>query len=479
MLNDQDYTPPIAGAGPRRWRLSLHLSERKLLLSVIDLFLVNVALVTVMGWRAGELFDPSVITAHPVWLASLSCVWIVVSFLLYAYDLRRAAHLGSGAALGAAAALSTAFLYLLIPRITPPFPTSRVLLVSFVGVTVALVVLWRCVYALLLVRPSFQKRVLVVGSVDGVKLITDVIRSHARREYSVGGFVSTEATEADSFEGIRVLGPRQDLVRLANLESASEVIVAINPNVLMDPPLQRALIRCHQQGLQVRDVAAFYEELTGAVAVAHIGSNLQAILPTSRYPTRLYWTVKWLFDMLMGVVGVVAAALLLPVVAVVQKIENPGPLFYRQVRVGRGGKQFTLLKFRTMIPDAEVEGPQWADEKDHRVTRMGKVLRRLHLDELPQAVNILRGDMSFIGPRPERPEFVAQLRQQIPFYEARCATRPGVTGWAQVNYRYGASAEDAMIKLQYDLYYIKHQSLLLDVVILVRTVGLILALRGR
>jgi lipopolysaccharide/colanic/teichoic acid biosynthesis glycosyltransferase len=173
----------------------------------------------------------------------------------------------------------------------------------------------------------------------------------------------------------------------------------------------------------------------------------------------------------------VLVSLLVPLVALAIKIESPGPVFYRQDRIGQGGRVFRLYKFRTMVPHAEPHGPQWAQEDDARVTRVGRVLRRLHLDELPQALNLLRGEMSLIGPRPERPEFVSELEGVISFYRARHAVRPGITGWAQVNYRYGRSVEDALIKLQYDLYYIKHASVVLDAVIFVRTLGRVLSLR--
>ncbi len=152
---------------------------------------------------------------------------------------------------------------------------------------------------------------------------------------------------------------------------------------------------------------------------------------------------------------------------------------YQQVRVGRSGERFKLFKFRTMVETAEPDGPVWTRDKDGRVTRIGRVLRRLHLDEIPQAINILKGDLSFIGPRPERPEFVAELEKQVPLYRARHAVRPGVTGWAQVNYQYGASIPESIVKLEYDLYYIKHQSLWLDLLILLRTIPLVLAMKGR
>ena len=170
---------------------------------------------------------------------------------------------------------------------------------------------------------------------------------------------------------------------------------------------------------------------------------------------------------------------MLPVLTLLITLDCRGPIFYRQERVGRGGKIFKIIKLRSMIPNAEsINGPQWAQRDDPRVTRMGWILRKTRLDEVPQLLNVLRGEMSLIGPRPERAVFVDQLTKAIPFYRTRLAIKPGLTGWAQVRYRYGSSQEDALVKLQYDLYYIRHQSLVLDSMILIRTMGKILAFQG-
>jgi lipopolysaccharide/colanic/teichoic acid biosynthesis glycosyltransferase len=193
----------------------------------------------------------------------------------------------------------------------------------------------------------------------------------------------------------------------------------------------------------------------------------------------LFDSFKRLMDILMAVVGLLLTLAVTPLAAAGLWVEDRGPVFYRQRRVGQAGRQFEILKFRTMVRHAEVNGPQWAAVGDPRVTWMGRILRRLHLDELPQAWNILKGEMSVIGPRPERPEFVEALQAAIPFYRTRLSVRPGVTGWAQVNFEYGDSIEDALVKLRYDLYYIKHRSLLLELTILVRTLGHIFRRGGR
>jgi lipopolysaccharide/colanic/teichoic acid biosynthesis glycosyltransferase len=187
-----------------------------------------------------------------------------------------------------------------------------------------------------------------------------------------------------------------------------------------------------------------------------------------------------MLDLFAGMIGLTILALLAPCIAVANAIWSRGPLFYRQTRVGKGGKPFHVYKFRSMIPAAEKGcGAVWASEDDDRVTPVGRILRRTRLDELPQIINVLKGEMSLVGPRPERPEFVADLVKQVPFYQARHAVRPGITGWAQVRHDYGSSVEDALVKLQYDLYYIKNQSLYLELSILVKTAAVMLGLRGR
>jgi lipopolysaccharide/colanic/teichoic acid biosynthesis glycosyltransferase len=184
-------------------------------------------------------------------------------------------------------------------------------------------------------------------------------------------------------------------------------------------------------------------------------------------------------DVVLALIGLIFSAPLWPVIAIMTKLEAPGSVLYRQVRLGKGRRRFTILKFRTMVADAEAKGPVWSmGGKDPRVTRFGRILRRSRLDELPQLWNILVGEMSFIGPRPERPEFVEQLESQIPLYHLRFAVRPGLTGWAQVNYKYGSSVDDAAKKLEYDLYYVQENSLLLNTRILLRTLETVLLQAG-
>jgi exopolysaccharide biosynthesis polyprenyl glycosylphosphotransferase len=238
---------------------------------------------------------------------------------------------------------------------------------------------------------------------------------------------------------------------------------------------------CYEQEIAIVPMPILYEQLTGRVPIEHVGEqHWTVVLPLEgRSVFNVYPAIKRLIDIVLALAGLAIFALMLPLVGLAIILDSPGPIFYRQQRVGRGGRQFEIVKLRSMIPNAERHsGPQWAQQDDPRVTRVGRILRKTRLDEAPQLLNVLRGEMSLIGPRPERDVFVEQLTQQIPFYRTRLAVKPGLTGWAQVRYRYGNSTEDALVKLQYDLYYIRHQSLALDLLILLRTLGKILAFQG-
>ncbi|MEA3349400.1 MAG: sugar transferase, partial [Chloroflexota bacterium] len=225
-----------------------------------------------------------------------------------------------------------------------------------------------------------------------------------------------------------------------------------------------------QQGIEILPMPVLYEQLTGKVPVEHIGDHWSVSMPIEHPGTRAFSHFsKRIFDIIWASLGLIFLAATFPILAAAIYLDSPGPIFYTQERVGRHGRIYQVYKFRSMIPDAERGKAIWAKFGDERVTRVGRILRKMHLDEFPQFINILKGEMSVVGPRPERPEFVEELTQEIPFYKVRLAVKPGMAGWGLVNQGYGASIEDALVKLQYDLYYIKHQSLWLDLVILGRT----------
>jgi exopolysaccharide biosynthesis polyprenyl glycosylphosphotransferase len=266
-----------------------------------------------------------------------------------------------------------------------------------------------------------------------------------------------------------------DTVRRLGVE---EIILATRRT--LHPDLLREILRCYEEGVRIRPMPAAVEELTGRVPVEHLGQKwfLAPFWNEVGMPV-LQAIVKRALDAGLAVVGLALTACLLPFLALAIKLDSRGPVFYRQERLGRGGRLFRLIKLRSMVAGAEREGEaQWAQPGDPRVTRLGRLLRRTRLDELPQFWNVLKGEMSLVGPRPERVAFIEGLEREIPFYRMRLAVKPGLTGWAQINYPYTASVADALRKLEFDLYYVKNQTLLLDLLIILRTLGVVATFRG-
>jgi lipopolysaccharide/colanic/teichoic acid biosynthesis glycosyltransferase len=270
-----------------------------------------------------------------------------------------------------------------------------------------------------------------------------------------------------------VCDPDTNLLRIAEREGASCIVVAMPHG--KDLPLDQ-LLACRLNGIEVYDGTSFYEKAGRKIALAALEPDYLIFNGGFRWPSRL---AKRTLDVVLSTVGLVLATPCFVLLPFIIKATSSGPVFYRQVRAGLNGRRFTILKFRSMCQEAEDAGlPLWAQEEDPRITPIGRFMRKYRLDELPQMINVLLGDMSFVGPRPERPEFVALLAKEIPFYALRLSVKPGITGWAQIMFRYGATVEDAAEKLQYDLYYIKHMSIALDSLISLKTIRTVLFQSG-
>ncbi|MFX0116854.1 MAG: TIGR03013 family XrtA/PEP-CTERM system glycosyltransferase [Candidatus Hodarchaeota archaeon] len=275
---------------------------------------------------------------------------------------------------------------------------------------------------------------------------------------------------------IQVIGDSSLIHELASQGKVDRIIVALEERRGRLPIEE--LLRCRMEGISVEEGIAFYEHLTGKLLVERTYPSFLIFSNgfTKSTPHRL---VKAVMDYLLSSIGLIISLPIMALIAIAIKVDSSGPVFYRQERVGKDGNIFKLLKFRSMIENAEEEtGPVWAEENDERITRIGKVIRKLRLDELPQMINVIRAEMSFVGPRPERPHFVEHLKDEIPFYEKRHGCRPGITGWAQIQYPYGATENDALEKLKYDLYYMKNMSLLFDLNIILQTIRIVLFGRG-
>src|ERR1017187_7498989 len=322
------------------------------------------------------------------------------------------------------------------------------------------------------------QRVVILGT---GQLALELARELTRRgdlsmrlEGFVGGVGSRD--ENEKIFGFPVLGPASEMEAIAKERAVSKIIVAMEDRRGTLPT--RELVTLRVQGVRVEDAASALSGLTGRV-------SLRAVKPSWFVFSDGFHRSKWInllkrvLDLAAGMIGLAASMPIMIVVSLVVRLESKGPIIFRQTRVGRTGKCFEVLKFRSMNVDAEKSnGAQWASENDPRVTRIGRFLRKYRLDELPQFVNVIRGEMSFVGPRPERPCFVEELRKTIPYYDERHSVRPGLTGWAQVQYAYGSSIEDAFNKLEYDLFYLQNMSLTFDLAIIFRTIRIVIGGRG-
>ena len=339
------------------------------------------------------------------------------------------------------------------------------------GLLLVAVPAWRLAFDGVTRDTHMEERVLIVGAGPTARTVADLIGSQHDFSYRVVGFVSDGTTPAE----VAAIGAPADLMELIRRHSVDRVVVTMADRRGRMPT--RELLQAKLSGVRVEDAATMYERLTGKILIDEIKPSW-LIFSDGFRASRTTRALKRLVDLALALIGLVTAAPLMLLTALAVRLESPGPVLYRQERVGENGRVFTLCKFRSMRSDAEKGTPIWASEKDARVTRVGRFIRVTRLDELPQLWNVLRGDMSFVGPRPERPFFVEQLAAVIPFYMERHAVKPGLTGWAQVKYRYGTSVEDAMEKLRYDLYYIKHLSIVFDLTIVMDTVKVILSGKG-
>lgn len=360
-----------------------------------------------------------------------------------------------------------------------PVIRPRISETLYVLLLMAPLVCMRILVNIVLTRAPLRRRVVVVGANQGGYEMVEAIHRYDGYTYEFLGYFddTLEASQDDApIMRERVL-PTANLLTINDLVGIDQVVLA---NPLQTGPLLNTLSLLHEKGAQITPMFAIYQDLTGRVPVSHLGDDWYVALPANvKKTTRTYRLVKRGLDIVLALAMLLVAAPIAPLLMLAIKLDSPGPIFFKQSRVGCGGKLFKIIKFRSMRQDAEAKsGAVWASNSDPRITRIGRFLRKSRLDELPQLWNVLVGDMSFVGPRPERPEFDEQLEREVPFYRARRAVRPGLTGWAQVQYRYGNTMGDALRKVEYDLYYIKNESLYLDLLILLRTVAVVLKLGG-
>ena len=427
------------------------LHPRKLLLLVGDILLLYLSLLLALVLRSFGHFSLTLVFGHLLPFTILYFLWLVIFYILGLYDFSLfqepfALYARLLIGLGLALATGTTFFYL-VPSLGISPKTTLFLDVLLFGV---LVFAWRKSFYLLF-SSHFQARVAIVGKNVASKELAESIRKNPHFGYRFVSF----------------LDPKEDILKKTRENKIDTLILA--ENLEPNSPLTKNLYQCLPLKLNLIDLSRFYEMIFGKVPVSFISQTwfLENIKEKDK---ESYEKIKRAIDLLFASFTLVLTLPFWLIVASLIKLEDKGPVFYKQKRVGKDKKEFYLWKFRSMGTEAEKEtGPVWAKEKDPRTTKIGKFLRQTHLDELPQMLNILKGDISLVGPRPERPEFVKELEKEIPYYHLRHLLKPGFTGWAQIKFRYGRSIMDSFEKFQYDLYYIKNRSFFLDIGILLKT----------
>jgi sugar transferase (PEP-CTERM system associated) len=363
-----------------------------------------------------------------------------------------------------------ASIYFLIPQV---IITTKIFWTSYLVICGAIFG-WRMLYAGILKKRLFAQPVLMLGAGHLATEITHEIEDHQDSGYKIAAFIAANPpvynpNNAAIFDNIT------SLLHLASQFSAQRIIVALDDRRGTMPVSD--LLQAKLQRIEIEDGITFFEAITGKILVQNV-NPAWLIFSDGFRAGRFRLAIKRIFDLLFAGCGLLLSMPITLFIALLIKVESPGPIFYCQERVGERGKPFHVIKFRSMRQDAEKHGAVWAQKNDPRVTRIGAFIRKTRIDEIPQMWNVLRGEMSIVGPRPERPIFVEQLNKKIPYYSLRHSVKPGITGWAQICYPYGASEEDALHKLEYDLYYIKNLSIFLDFLIAFRTIKTVLGRQG-
>jgi len=412
------------------------------------------------------------------WFYLLPIVWLLL--LIELYDPHVA---GSGRRTTRGIALA-AFLglvaYSLVFIVREDTNLPRVGVGAFLLFASFLTLLWRMIFIRLYKTTGQRRRVLLIGAGKAGQTLAELYQSLGTRSFNLIGYVDDDrAKVGKTISGLRVLGSSIHLLNIIDVYHISDLVIAINGEI--QGATFQSILDAQEKGVEVTRMPMLYEEMTGRVPIHHLESDwIIRSFVDGLHVSGFYELTKRLLDILGGIVGLLIFAVTCPFLALAVALDSGFPVFYSQPRLGKGGLIFKIYKYRTMRQDAEADGEAKTTlENDPRVTRVGRFMRKTRLDELPQFWNVLRGEMSLVGPRAERPELVAEYQKQVPFYRARLLVKPGLGGWAQINYGYVASVTETAVKIEYDLYYIKHRTLAMDFQIILRTIGTVLRRTGR
>lgn len=464
----------------------MHKTLEKILVLSIDFLAINLAWILFFGFRVETgWFSLIIMPEFLVPMLVLYFYWVIIFTFVGMYRTWFAASridelstLFKASFVGIFILFSLIFFDDYIHNVSSP---NRILIFIYWGIFLGLVgagrLFVRSFQRNLLIKGIGRRNVLIVGFNEKAKDVHNQILKHKALGLDVKGYVvSNGHNPGDSYLGINILGPVNDIERLIDEINVQEIIIALEKDD--HDVLIKLISKCDQKNVGIKIVPDLYEILSGQAKTSQIyGMPLIDIMP--QLMPEWEKKLKRLLDIFMSLLILIITFPACIIIAVAIKFDSKGPVFFTQDRCGQGGKTFTIIKFRSMFQDAEkLSGPVWSRKDDPRITKVGKIIRRIRMDEIPQMYNVFKGEMSFVGPRPERPFFIEKLADEIPYYKRRLKVRPGITGWAQVKHKYDETLEDVKIKLKYDLFYIENMSLRMDFKIILRTIYVVLFGKG-
>ena len=455
-------------------KIHFEVSERKVLLRVIDVLFPVFTLVLIGHFFEFDYFRVTQNSFY--WTLVLGFYLLFFGSIFEMYNLQTASNQFQIFKSVVLTSSFTVLFYLLTPFFTPTLPSNRLQILFFFSSIFFSLLAWRYFYIVFLASNRFLKNVLFIGNSKDVDQLIEEL-SNFNPHYKVVGYIAVDEFPKET-KIFKI--SEEDLEVFIARHFISEIVITSSKHKLTSASLYKKLLRLLENGLVIRKYNQIYEYSTYRLPIHFEDRELYKFFPFSRSNhNKLYVSFSRFFDLFFSILGLFIFILMVPFLWFVNLFINKGSFFYTQERVGKNGIPFTIYKLRTMIQNAESNGAVFSTVNDVRITPFGKFLRKTRLDELPQFINVLKGEMAIIGPRPERPIFVEQIAEQIPLYQTRHVIKPGLTGWAQVNYPYGSNLDDSLMKLRYDLFYIKHRSLFLDLNILLKTISTVLFFRGQ
>ena len=455
--------------------LHFSISERKLYLRFFDVIFALTGLLVVSYYFNFQYFNIAS-SKNISWIFLLAVYVWFFGEIFEMYDLKVASDQYLTLRSTLITVVFTVLFYVFTPIISPELPQNRIQIVYFTLTLLFAILLNRFLYIQFIFSPRFLKNILLIGNRDEIeKLVNSIAGNDAIK---IVAYISEHPIN-NLGEALFISSTTIKIEKLVLTKNINEILVSSNNLNFIKGAINKQLIDLFEKGMSIKNFDSFLEEETLRVSENQLNPNFYNYFTFSKsHQNNLYLAFRRMLDVVCALVGIVFFIALTPLVALGNLIANRGSLLYKQTRVGKRGKEFKIIKFRSMVVDAEKNGAEWAKKNDVRVTRFGRLLRKTRLDEVPQFINVFKGEMSLIGPRPERPEFVTQLENEIPFYSIRHVIKPGLTGWAQVMHPYASSVDDQQKKLMYDLYYIKERNLLLDFKIMIKTISTVLFFRG-